>query len=53
MVLRLSALHAGRALSPQEDSIEAESWAMVRLEGLGQLKKKSSRIEPAIFRLVA
>jgi hypothetical protein len=55
MVIRLSALLAGRRL-PQEDS-----WysflleAIVRLEGLGQLKNPStsSGIETATFRLVA
>jgi hypothetical protein len=46
--------------TPQEDSwysflLEAESTprAIKRLEGLGQLKKSTSGLEPATFRLVA
>jgi hypothetical protein len=54
--------YAPAALYPQEDSwysflLQAESTparAIVRLEGLGQLKKStSSGLEPATFRLVA
>jgi hypothetical protein len=58
MAVRLSALLAGRPL-PQEDSwysflLEAESTPVL-LEGLGQLKKKStsSGFDPATFRLAA
>jgi hypothetical protein len=61
MVVRLSALHAGRPLPLQEDSwysflSEAESTPRpVRLEGFGKLKKKSTSLgnDPATFRLVA
>jgi hypothetical protein len=61
MAVRLSATHAGRLSTPQEDSwysfpLEAEStpMAIVRLEGLGELKNPmiSSKFEPATFRLV-
>jgi hypothetical protein len=61
MAVRLSALRAGRPLSPppQEDSgysfLLVDPRAIVRLEGLGQIKNPitSSGIEPATFRLVA
>jgi hypothetical protein len=61
MAVRLSALSPA-AFYPQEDSwysflLEAESTdprAIVRLEGLGKLKKfTSSGLEPATIRLVA
>jgi hypothetical protein len=60
MAVRLSALRAGRLLPPERFvaliyvSGRVDSRAIVRLEGLGQLKKSiSSGIEPATFRLVA
>jgi hypothetical protein len=58
--VRLSALRAGRPLPPRKipGTHFYENWvdprAIVRLEGLGQLKKfTSSGPEPATFRLVA
>jgi hypothetical protein len=53
--------YAPATLYPQEDSWYSfllrgwvDHWAIVRLEGLGQLKKStSSGLEPATFRLVA
>jgi hypothetical protein len=61
MAVRLSALCIGRPLSPGRFVIliSVRAWvdprAIVRLEGLGQLKnpRTSSEIEPAAFRLVA
>jgi hypothetical protein len=60
MAVRLSALRAGRTLSPGWFLvlISVRDWvdpmAIVRLEGLGQLKNSmTSVIEPATFRLVA
>jgi hypothetical protein len=53
MAVRLSALRVGRALLPIS---VRDPRAIVRLEGLGQLKKNpmtSSGLEPATFRLVA
>jgi hypothetical protein len=61
MVVRLSALRAGRPLPPGGFLVlisvrgRADSRATVRLEGLYQSKNPvtSSGIEPATFRLVA
>jgi hypothetical protein len=61
MAVRLSALRVGRPLSWGRFLVlvSSRSWvdpsAIVRLEGLGQLKNQisSSRIEPATSRLVA
>jgi hypothetical protein len=60
MAVNLSVLRAGRPL-PQGRFLvlisvrdRVDPSAIVRLEGLGQLKKyTSSGLEPAIFRLVA
>jgi hypothetical protein len=56
--VRLSALCAGRPLPPRRFLvlISVRGWVVLRLEGLGQLKKNpmtSLGIEPANFRLVA
>jgi hypothetical protein len=60
MAVRLSALRAGHPLHPGTFLvlISVRSWvdpkAMVRLEGLGQLKNPmTSGIKPATFQLVA
>jgi hypothetical protein len=60
MAVRLSALRGGRHLPPGTFLvlISVRGWVdrkvIVRLEGLGQLKKStSSGLEPATFRLVA
>jgi hypothetical protein len=60
MAARLSALRAGRFLPPGRlleiisVSGSVDPTVIVRLEGLGKLKKSiSSGFEPATFRLVA
>jgi hypothetical protein len=61
MAVRLSALRAGRPLPPGRFLVlisvrdQVETRAIVRLEGLGQLKNAmtSLEIEPSTFRLVA
>jgi hypothetical protein len=61
MAVRLSALRAGRPLPPPERFMvlisvrgRVDTRAIVRLEGLGQLKKSTpSGLEAATFRLVA
>jgi hypothetical protein len=63
MVVRLSALRAGRPLPPGRFLVlisvrgRADPRAIVRLEGLGQLKKSNEMTSPGIelatFRLVA
>jgi hypothetical protein len=58
MTVRLSAPRAGRPLPPGRFlvliSVRVDPRAIVRLEGLGQLKNPmTSGFEPATFRLVA
>jgi hypothetical protein len=61
MAVRLSALRAGRPLTPGRFLVLislkgwVDPWAIVRLEGLGELKNPitSRGIEPANFRLAA